>query len=228
MRWAYGITTVPMRLDNTFRRAVSSLAKAGFHEPHIFIDGYSPEALKVTSDGGVTIRNPPARVFGNWYLTAVELWVKNPEADFYAIFQDDIVCCKDLRMYLDASLKTTGDRYYNLYAAPDNEKHLSQSLNGWHWSNQWGRGALGLVFCREVLLTLLSHKEIVSRPANPQRGWRNVDGAIVTTLAKVNIKEMVHKPSLLQHTGQISAMGNKHHKPSEGFPGENISAMQFL
>jgi hypothetical protein len=39
---------------------------------------------------------------------------------------------------------------------------------------------------------------------------------------------MVHHPSLVQHTGDVSAMGNRPHQKASSFPGEEYDALTLL
>src|SRR5262245_20355574 len=101
MKWAYGITSVPERAWNGVLGAtLQSLRNAGFNNPRVFIDGdYSSMCL-----GECTIvrRYPRIGVFGSWYLGMLELYLRDPDYDRYAIFQDDILASTSLRAYLDA------------------------------------------------------------------------------------------------------------------------------
>lgn len=202
-----------------------SLAVGGFDRPRLFVDGarnftYLVDRFKLD----VTCHYPKLRVHGTWVLALYELYVREPHADRYAVFQDDLVCPRGLRAYLD-SHPFPADAYWNLYTCRGNtdpgRTYLDTglvrpgepypgvprgSVPGWYPSNQRGWGALGLVFDRPAVLQLLSSDHMLSRPMNPIRGWRSVDGGVVDSMRKVGRKELVHSPSLLQHTGQVSAM----------------------
>jgi hypothetical protein len=58
--------------------------------------------------------------------------------------------------------------------------------------------------------------------------WKKIDGAVVTAMNKAGWREMVHNPSLLQHTGRISSMGNMPHKEAESWRGEEWDARELL
>ena len=62
------------------------------------------------------------------------------------------------------------------------------------------------------------------RPQETLRGWRAIDGGIVTAMKKSGWKEYVHNPSLVQHIGDISTLGNKPHAKSVTFLGEDFDA----
>lgn len=180
----------------------------------------------------VTCHHPNLRTYGNWYAALWELFVRNPDYDRYAIFQDDFVTSKNLLKYLDACEYPT-DGYWNLYTFPSNQKLASKTKNGgtvdgWYLSNQWGRGAVGLVFNKERVLQLLSSRHMAERPMDARRGHKAVDGAVVTALKKVGVREYVHSPSLIQHTGAVSSMGNEPHLQAVSYRGPDFDCLTLL
>lgn len=217
MKWAYGVTTVASRIGTLLPSTLHSLKRAGFDKPRLFVDG-----VRATDWCGleVTCRYPSVQVYKNWILSMWELWAREPHADRYAMFQDDIVCVANLKAHLERTT-TQRDAYWNLYTFPENE-----GVTGWHLSNQRGRGALGLVFTRDVLRQLLASRHMVDKPMDSNRGWRTVDGAVVSALAAYKVREYVHSPSLLEHLGDYSTVrvGEPIHNSwkTTSFPGEVV------
>jgi len=227
IRWAYGVTAVRSRKDDLLPRTLESLANAGFNRPRLFIDGDNDRHDYDRFGLEVTMRYPTIRTFGNWLLTLWELYLRDPAADRYAIFQDDFVTYKNLRLYLD-HCPYPDKGYWNLYTFPQNESRVPLTQMGWFKSNQKGRGAVALIFDRQGIIELLSHRELVERPQNVRRGHRAVDGAVVTVLRKRDYFEWVHNPSLVQHTGEVSSMGNAKHKLSKTFRGEDFDCLDLV
>jgi hypothetical protein len=226
VKWSYGITTVPQRLGTTLPKTIASLAAAGFDKPQLFIDG--PSSGFESFNLPMTSHSPGVRVFGNWYLALLELYVREPGASRYAIFQDDIIACRNLKDYLD-KVPYPDKGYWNLYTVPKNQERMPKTgATGFYLSNQMGRGALALVFDRITVTTLLSQPDFVQHPQDVTGGWRNVDGSVVTSLAKASWKEYVHHPSLVQHTGIDSSIGNAYKADAESFPGETFNALELL
>ncbi len=227
MRWAYGVTTVPERMGDLLPRTLASLAKAGFDRPRLFIDGFQevpkPDQFPHLEK---TLRYPKIRTYGNWVLALAETYIRTPNANRYAIFQDDLVTYHNLREYLERS-PYPDKGYLNLYTFPANLR-LARTTKGWFQSNQLGMGAVGLVFSREAVQTLLFNSYTIERPTDPARGWRSIDGGIVSAMKKVGWKEYVHNPSLLQHTGAISSMGNPKQQLADSFKGEDFDALELL
>lgn len=214
-QWSYGVTTVPSRRGNVFPRTLDSLRKAGFDAPRLFVDGDADGAswerefgVPVTARGG-----PPTRTAANWCLALAELYGREPNADRYAVFQDDLLTVQGLREYLEKTPWPTGAgkggaAYLNLYTFPENtptelrglkaskrgtgypsdaEIPTDPKFRGWYPSNQLGRGAVALVFDRTAVVALLSSRYLVERPQDPSRGHRAIDGGIVEALRSKSV-----------------------------------------
>lgn len=246
MKWSYGVTTIPSRRKELLPKTLASLARAGFPTPRLFIDGESdPDNYLQFSGLAKTFRSKTIRTYGNWVLGLWELFIREPHSDRYAMFQDDLVMGCGAKEYL-ASTELEEKTYWNLYTAPANQELAlreaadgspAPDLLGFYPSNQLGKGALALVFSRDGVLDLLSSRETIERPATlvPEhsqpcpckecKGWRNLDGAIVHALTKLGYREMVHNPSLVQHTGLETTMdwvGKRLHPISQCFWGEKF------
>lgn len=226
MVWKYGLTTVPERVNDLLPRTLKSLAAAGFNEPHLFVDKCKDPTVYDRFDLKCTFRMTMAKPFSNWIASAWEMYATEPHADRYAIFQDDFVACKGLREYLEKS-PYPGKGYLNLLTFPQNHKLIEGKGIGWHESNQRGLGAVALVFNNEAMSSLLSHPHMVSRQKGP-RAHRWIDGAILEAFRKMNQKEFVHNPSLIQHTGEESSMGNATHPLSPSWISEEWDATELL
>lgn len=226
MRWAYGITTVPSRRRTLFPRTLESLAAGGFTDPHVFVDGCRDSSLYPFRN--VTLRYPAVRTAGNWVLSLYELYYRCPTAERFVIFQDDLVCYRGLRAYLDATC--TQERvYWNCYTMQSNET-VNRGKLGWCMSNQNGRGALALVFSLAGVQELCKAPHLAKRPTDMDRGHRCIDGGVVEAMAQAGYKEMVHMPTLVQHTGGgNSSMGNVKQWPlPESWRGEAFDVRQLL
>ncbi len=240
MKWAYGVTTVPGRFDSLLPKTLASLAGGGFDLPRLFVDGVcDPAAIRqLGPQFEVTHRQPNIRTFGNWALGLAELFIREPTAERYAMFQDDLVAVRNLKEYL-TKLTYEDKTYWNLYTMPENEAlapklpnpdlRARKTVPGFHASNQCGRGALALVFNQKAVIDLLTSLHMIQRPMHAIRGWRSIDGGILTALQKAGYRELVHNPSLVQHTGlTASTMGNRMWPLSETFPGEQCDALELL
>jgi len=216
--WSYGITTVPQRVTTLLPPTLKSLARAGFDCPHLFVDGL---VKAVDGAASITQREQPVGAFGNWILAAWELYVKEPQARLYAICQDDILMCRGVKEYVErCDFPKMG--YLNLFTFASNEIIISTKEKGWCKSDQLGRGAVALVFSHPTLITLLQQSHMVNKPQLP-KGNMSIDGAIQHALVRqAGIVEYIHNPSLVQHTGCVSVIGNHRHPEAKTFPGESF------
>lgn len=235
-RWACGVTTVPERRTTLLPHTLTRLRAGGFKEPWLFVDGdwdrskwvYPGENLV----GGITVRFPKVRTYANWLLGLMELYLRTPEADMFAMFQDDLTMCCNVRQYIERG-GWPDDAYLNLFTFPSNQSRAPRR-SGWYASSllnddmeikhraglndgtikrgntpewqQTGRGAVALVFPRKVVMTLLTATHMIDRVHDVHRGWRCLDGGIVTAMNQCGITEYVHNPSLVQHTGIVSTI----------------------
>jgi hypothetical protein len=253
MRWAYGVMTCKERATNILSKTLTSLATGGFDKPRIFLDdGW--EEIPIAIELDFTNRSPRINPFGNWLLGIWELYIRNPNAERYAMFQDDIVCYKNLRQYLEQcnllqyqpmtestrtdTIQEPNKRYWNLFTftatvdvakhQPSNEELAPKDRTGWYESNQLGRGAVALVFDRQGLQTLLSSPLLVQHPMEVYLGTRRIDGIVRDCLSAAGYVEYVHWPSLVQHVGDLSTIGNPTQKPAISFRGEEYDALNLL
>jgi hypothetical protein len=224
MNWAYGVTTVPIRRDDLLVRTLTSLRNAGFDRPRLFVDG--PPGTHDDLSLPVAYRGEQVRTFGNFYLALLELLIREPTADRYAVFQDDLVIYNNARAYLEAC-PDPARGYWNLYTFPHNLRRCN-GHEGWSHSDQMGKGAVALVFCREAVQTLLCQWHMVVKPQDPKRGWKNLDGCVVTAMKAAGFKEYIHNPSLVQHTGDASSIGNCRHQKADSFRGEEYDAREMI
>lgn len=254
MLWSYGITCVPSRFDTTLPHTLASLAKAGFDKPRLFIDG-DPRRIIIQE---CTVRNPKVGPWGNWYLSLLELYIREPVCERYAIFQDDVIAVRGLREYLEACRYPDGKDgrepgFWNLFTFLNSEWDADMGC-GWiqgavnvsepEGQLQCCRGALGLVFNREAVQIILSSRFCVGKAADANRPQTNIDGCVVTAMnmhrRPLNPdderrwprgwREYVHGPSLLSHIGTQSSLptGKVWQKNTELFPGEEFDAKTLV
>jgi hypothetical protein len=219
--WEYAVTTVPSRVDDLLPRTLESLADAGFDKPIISVDGPCDSRLvDVLEPHEVICRGRNIRTFAHWHMTLLELYSRNPWSQFYAIFQDDFICVKNLKHYL-TECTLPEKSYLNLFTFMENDAIVPGKTHGWHEAaraaqgHQLGRGAVALVFSHAAVETLLAQPHMVTRRRDSMRGHKSLDGAIVESMNAAGWTEYIHYPSLVQHIGEESSMGNKKHPISK-------------
>jgi hypothetical protein len=246
LTWQVGLTTILKRKDNLLARTLISLARAGWENPRLFVDGGSLDDWR-GCQYPITVHEK-THAYGNWWLGMQELYVRNPLADRYLMVQDDVIFVKGLRNYLDA-VPWPGPGYLNLYTMPKNHLHAA-GKQGFFQANQHqrGLGALALVFDHRSIVKLLASEHMIEkfRPADvttgqvKERHWRAkkaIDGGVVDAMGHAGMVEWCHNPSLVQHTGGVQGEGPKalnlsqlgHRNPdSPSFPGEGFDARTLL
>lgn len=240
MKIAVGVTTVPERINDLLPKTLKSLETAGFTRSRLFVDGVDNPLPFFGWNVDVTCRGDRIGNFGNWYLGMVELFCRNPDADRYLMFEDDIVVCRGLREYL-SRVEMPKNGYCNLYLGGERNPVLAVDKSpGWFLSDQLGIGALSLMFDRATVIRMLGSTRFVShrleRTILPgwkcQRGEMNVDGAVLLALRNCGdpqIQEYCHNPGLVQHIGAgNSTLGNEKIAESPLFAGEKFDARTLL
>jgi len=211
--WSYGIIAVAERTTTLLLQTMESLASAGFDSPIIFVDGGVPCGFQHNQivSHKTKIGHP-----NNWITALFHLYATHPQANRYALFEDDLLACKDLKLYLE-SCPFPEKGYWNLLTHEENVK-LTNRVKGWHLANQRGKGAVGLVFDQEGVETILFRRDFTM-------GGKGVDGMIISCMKSHGFKEYIHYPSLLQHQGAISTLGHRFGKV-KSFPGVDYSPME--
>lgn len=231
MKWSYGITTVPSRMCECFPVTLDSLRRAGFDKPIVFVDGANGGHEYFGTE--IVYRPSNVGTVANWILAILEVYLRDPHADRYAMFQDDFITYRNLRTYLE-SVPYPAKSYLNLYTFPQNQE-LCGPQSGFYRSNQNGLGAVALVFDREAIISLFSGSDhLMRKPTDRtlygtrERGRILIDGGIVESMNKAGYTEYVHNPSLVQHIGQVSSMGSGRQQLAVSFRGEGFDAMNLL
>jgi hypothetical protein len=236
MDWQVGIQTVPQRLRTDFPNTICSILKAGFPEPRVFADGGS-WAVYSKYVKEVSAHVPNLKTSANWVCSLVELYLRCPNADRYAIFEDDCIVSKNAREYLEChpftKHRSLGDNphqhakvYLNLYTNDENQTLCAK--DGWNKSNQRGKGAVALVFDNDGVQDILSTRYLWNVAKIPDQ-WRKIDGVIQTALVVHNsYTEYVHSPSIVKHVGYQSVMGHRWWGETPSFRGEDFDLSTLL
>ena len=223
MRWAVGITTVEERLNTLLPDTLESLERAGFDQPYLFIDGWTTLTAHALAYE-VTMHSDKVGQLRNWISALVGLYTRYPDAERYAIFEDDLLACCNLKRYLERC-PYPSNGYLNLLTHDQNLAFIGPN-HGWHQSNQLGRGAVGLVFDRVAAEALLRCGTLLNRPRNHTL-MQAADGAIINGLGSLGFKEWVHNPSLLQHVGEESTLGHDYGRVM-AWKGEHYDPLTLL
>jgi hypothetical protein len=204
-QWSVGVTTAPRR-RNHLDQCLSTLAEAGWPRPYLFADG----AANVPADWShlpTTIREELVGAWPNYYLSLIELLMREPLADAYMLVQDDAVfyCEENVREYLEQILwPGNAPGIVSLYCAtPDARKE-----RGWFsYDGVWKYGAVAFIFPREIA------QRLVIAPTVFGHRWSTAGDScvgipdVLAAWADANSIPFYYcSPSLVQHVGQTSSI----------------------
>ena len=199
-QWAAAMLTAP-RSEPAIEQSLISLTNAGFSDIHIFAEpeAFIPERFKHLK---ATRRSRRFGNFLNFYSCLTTLLSQQPDADAYAVFQDDIDVASGLRQWCEEQLWPQDCGVVSLFTP----RLHSQRTSGWRICNPGPQrvcGAQALVFRRDLLQQFLSDPHVLYSLQLRVRGDDEVLGG---WLARNGLGIAYHTPSLVQHTGKTSSI----------------------
>ncbi len=204
-QWASAMLTAPRR-DPRIEQTLDSLNNAGFDRIHIFAE---PNAWIPERHRNLQITQRP-RKFGNFlnfYACLCTLLEEHPQADAYAVFQDDVELAAGLRHWCEDHLWPLDNGLVSLFTP----RLHSDRMIGWQIKSpgfQRVCGAQALVFRRDWLQSFVSDARVL----NSFRLRDQADDAVLGGwLARDGRGIAYHSPSLVQHVGKISSIFPLHH-----------------
>ena len=201
LSWAVGMLTAP-REKSTIDRTLASLCRAGFDQVHIFAEPGSriPGEFRHLP---VTYQGRKLGNLGNFCTSLITLFMQEPRADCYAIFQDDIEVAAGLKTWCDTEFWPHGAGLVSLYTC----KIYYAETSGWRIVKpDMTRtfGAQAFVFRRDVLKEFLTDGRMFElHETHPGIGDDAVVGEFAT---RRDIGIAYHTPSLIDHVGDVSAI----------------------
>lgn len=203
-RWAVGVTTAP-RAQPTLAGCLDNLARAGWTEPRLFVDSSATIPGRY-AHLPITHREMKLGAWANYYLSLVELLMREPEADAYMLVQDDALFDDrhDLRMHLERILWPADPiAAVSLYCPSG----YTRAEPGWSAvDSAWEWGALAFVFPRESAKRFVADREVLDHRGDPNTGHAHIDDVIGLWARRIGWPIHYPTPSLVQHTGDTSAI----------------------
>ena len=202
-RWAVGVTTAPRR-EPTLEYCLDSIARAGWQEPRLFLDGTARLPTR-HAHLPITWREDSVGAWPNWYMALAELILQQPDADAYVMLQDDVVLFDRelLRLYLERVL-WPGNRpgiVSLFYTGLNPNTGWFEAQGAWHFSAQ------GIILAPGIARALLCDEDM-------SRAWLAASSG-----NHIPIPEVLHEwanrrridvwyanPSLAQHIGNTSTI----------------------
>jgi glycosyltransferase involved in cell wall biosynthesis len=200
LRWQVGMLTAP-RDAPTIHQTLASLHAAGFTQVHIFAEPGS-WIPRMASDLRVVLHERRLGNLTNFYNALVTLLEQAPDADTFAIFQDDVHVAEGTRAWCESEFWPQGAGLVSLFTP---RPHI-QPETGWHLLLPGTNricGAQAMVFRRDVLRSFLADPLVV----RSLHVGRSYDDAIVGGwAARQRLSIAYHTPSLVRHTGAVSSL----------------------
>ncbi|HWB11887.1 MAG TPA: glycosyltransferase [Pirellulales bacterium] len=200
LRWQVGLLTAP-RDAPTIHQTLSSLHAAGFTPVHVFAEpgSWIPQTA---GDLRVAIHERRLGNLTNFYNALATLLEQAPDADAFAIFQDDVRVAEGTRAWCEAEFWPGGGGLVSLFTP----RPHARPQTGWHLLLPGANricGAQAIVFRRDVLRSFLADPLVV-RSLHTSRSH---DDAIVGGwTARQRLSIAYHTPSLVRHTGVVSSL----------------------
>jgi len=200
LTWAVSLMTAP-RPKPTIEHTLSSLQEAGFEAIHVFAEpgSWLPRQCHHLS---VTVNPERLGSLLNLYSSLAALLSSQPEAEAFAVFQDDIEAAHGLRQWCDEQLWPLDASVVSLFTP---RLHNGPSP-GWRLLSpgyQRACGAQALVFRRDAVHEFLSDPLVIHRL---QAKSNNNDAVVAGWIARHGRSIAYHTPSLVQHLGHQSSI----------------------
>lgn len=194
MKFSIGITTAK-RLTPTLERCLSSYRESFSTKCTVFAE---PDVDKVETDNKWISRERQYGCWTNWAFSLRDLFASEPGADYYCIFQDDIVFCKNIESYL-GTLELP--KIFSIF------KPSIYLKNEGCWSKQ-DRGPALL-----MAQTFFIHTSLVSSLLKDKIAWKvpgnkQIDNRVGRWAKEKGQQVYYHCPSLCQHIGETSTIWN--------------------
>ena len=236
-KWTTGVITTPREHGYFLDKTLRSMQGAGLPSPVIFAEPNSP--IPDEFQGDVVFRRKQYGDWTNWASGLYELFLSEPETDYFLMVEDDCLFCKNLVEYLEYAIPLLPEfAYISLYTG---NKFHRPKIRGFHneargWDT-WSTVAI-----------LLEHKRIENFLGNidVMRHRKESLGSIHDNTSKdcvmgrwaktLNLPIYYHSPSLTEHIGWDSTLlwsvnkgyTDDDYPHSEDFVGEYFDASQWV
>lgn len=106
-KWSVGVTTAPRTKGYYLDQTLRSLANSGWENIVVFAEPNSPIPENFT--GSVVYRRKQYGDWTNWALGLFELFLSEPDTDYFFMAEDDALICRGAKTYLEQVIPKLGD-----------------------------------------------------------------------------------------------------------------------
>ncbi len=106
-KWTVGVTTAPRNKGYYLDRTLRSLQNAGWSDVVVFAEPNSP--IPEDFAGHVVHRRKRYGDWTNWGSGLYELFLSEPDTDYFFMVEDDALICRGAKKYLELVIPQLGD-----------------------------------------------------------------------------------------------------------------------
>jgi hypothetical protein len=256
MKWAVGVITAPRDKGYYLDQTLTSLKLAGWDSIVVFAEPNAriPDAFS----GDVVRRRKKYGDWTNWATGLYELFLSEPDADYYFMAEDDALVCKGARAYLEHALPKL-DRIGSLSIYTSSKYYNPKRARGFHnecrgkltWST------VTVIMPRTSVLSFFADEDVQKHRTidifEVQEGFWNLKASYgrarssITDCVGNTIKDAVighwaeknklpmyfHTPALAEHIGNFSTLTDDLSCPENGrmskdFVGEDFDVSSWI
>ena len=217
-KWTVGITTAPRAKHEYLSKTVLALKKSGWDNIVVFAEPGSP----VSYEYCVVHRRKNYGDWTNWATGFYELLLSEPDTDYFFMLEDDCLVCSGLKKYLELTIPMLGDfATVSPYCPRIYQSHITGYHNkcvGWKTVS-----TVATIMTRAAAIHFFADSDVQRHrfqhifPVEAEAiNWgvqvdprNSVKDAVIGLWAYKNLLPMFyHSPSLVQHIGEISTLGD--------------------
>jgi hypothetical protein len=156
IKWSVGIITAPRKQGYYLDKTLISLKTGGWNHVVLFAEPHS--AIPPTFTGDIVRRRKQYGDWTNWATGLYELFLSDPDSDYYFMLEDDALICKNARQYLEYAIPYLDDfGSISLYTP---STYFKPNFKGFH-NEQEGRNTWSTV------TVIMSHNAVLRFFSDP-------------------------------------------------------------
>ena len=246
VKWTVGVVTTPRQSEYYLNDTLESIKNSGWDCINLFAEPDSK--IPSNFDDNLVKRSKKYGNWTNWVCGLFELFMNNPNSDYFIMFEDDIVLCHNIKPYLEyclpelvpfASISLYTPSYY---CVP--KRCFHNECRGWNtYCTQT------VVMSKKSVNKFLTNYNVIAHrtgeTACPKTAditsktwpeYKNTckDGIIGRWAKEENLPIYYHSPSLVEHIGEDSSLKDQpakifsQHHTSKDFVGEDFNASNWI
>lgn len=255
-KWTVGVITAPRTQGYYLDKTLSSISNAGWDDVTVFAEPKSviPESF----DGYVVNRRKQYGDWTNWASGLYELFLSEPDSDYFFMAEDDALVCKGAKEYLEKTIPLLGDFGSLSIYTPRKYRHKKRGFfNCCEGMETWS-----------TVTVIMQHKSVWKFFSDPdvqrhrfedifnvQKEWwigtpndnygtsdvsvidsigNTIKDAVIGKWAeKNNLPVYFHTPALAEHIGYFSTLtddvsNSDNNRMTEDFIGEEADLKSFI